>query len=308
MKGPVSLKNYLGKANLTDQLHLTNTVTFHWSNWDQTCLLQQQLYKNYNNNFHLVALNNSLNALKSQTIWLCNKVEVLHTDLYALYESYLDSRLRLTWHERKDELLFSNESEQGPYYTLTSMKWFKKEIYAQFVMRKILIEQFTLRSFRLNTSIPVNLKFDNDVTNYHEKVSIHQLSEVGVILKINDQNFINKIKNSAILELKIPVHCYKETLRLNFDDSWKKLNSPTLFNEEHFKTYKLESRIMNFYGNLFNTKRSGGNEFYIFARYEDILPLGHDLLLSDAFAPLVSKTKKHFIKEIDILANEKLAA
>lgn len=308
MKGLVSLKDYLGKTHLSEHLHLTNSVSFHWSNWDQTCMFQQQLYKNYNNNFHLMTLNNSLTDLKSQTVWLCNRIEVLRIDLYALYESYLDSRLRLTWLERKDELLFSMESEQGPYYTLTSMKWFNKDIYAQFVMRKILIEQFTLRSFRLNTSIPVSLKFDNDVSNYQEKVSIHQISEAGVILKINDKNFVNKIKNSFMLELKIPVQCYQNTQRLNFHDSWKKLNSDTIFNEEYFKTYQLESRIMNFYGNLPNSRKSGDNEFYIFARYEDFLSLGHSISLAEAFGPLVSKTKKYFLKELEVIAHEKLVA
>ena len=308
MKGLISLKDYLGKTNLSDHLHLTNSVSFHWSNWDQTCLLQQQLYKNYNNNFHLMTLNNSLMDLKSKTVWICNRVEVLRTDLYALYESYLDSRLRLTWLERKDELLFSLDSEQGPFYTLTSMKWFNKDIYAQFVMRKILIEQFTLRSFRLNTNIPVMLKFDNDVTNYQEKVSIHQISEAGIILKINDKNFVNKIKNSIMLEFKIPVQCYQNAHRLSFHDAWKKLNSDSIFNEEYFKTYQLESRIMNFYGNLSNSKRSGDNEFYIFARYEDFLPLAHGIYLAEAFAPLVSKTKKYFMKELEVIANEKLAA
>ena len=309
MKGLISLNNYLGKTNLTEHLQLTDSVSFHWANWDQTCLLQQQYYKQYNNNLNLFALNCTLQDLKLKTVWLCNKVEVLRTDLYAVYESYLDSRLRLTWLERKDEILYSMDSEQGPYFTLTSMKWFNKDIYAQFVMRKILVEQFTLRSFRLNTSIPVALKFDNDVTVYDEKVCIHQISEAGVILKIKDKNFVNKIKNSHTLEFKIPVSGYHNTQRLSFHDSWKKLDSDSvLHKEEQYRSYQLDSRILNFYGNLTNAKRSGDNEFYIFARYADLMAMGHSIPLSDAFAPLVSKTKKYFLKEIEVLAPQKIVA
>lgn len=308
MKGVISLKNYLGKTSLTDHLVLSDSATFHWANWDQTCLLQQQYFKQYNNNLHLIELNNTLLNLKSQTVWLCNKVEIMRSNLYVLYESYLDSRLRLTWLDRKDEILYSTGSEQGPYFTLTSMKWFNKDIYAQFVMRKILIEQFTLRSFRLNTTIPVILKFDNDVINYSENVCIHQVSESGVILKIKDKNFINKIKNAHLLELKIPVTGYQNTLRLNFNDSWKKLNSTSLFAEEHFRTYMLESKILNFYGNLNNSKKSGENEFYIYSRFEDLVPQGHGISLLEAFAPIVSKTKKYFLKEIEVLSKDKIVA
>jgi hypothetical protein len=308
MKGVISLKNYLGKTNLTDQLVLSNSASFHWANWDQTCLLQQQYFKHYNNNSFLTELNNSLQNLKLQTVWLCNKVDILRSNLYALYDSYLDSRLRLTWLERKDEILYSLDSEQGPYFTLTSMKWFNKEVYAKFVMRKILIEQFTLRSFRLNTNIPIILKFNNDVTDYSDNVSVHQVSETGIILKIKDKNFINKIKNARMLDLKIPVQGYQATSRLHFNDAWKKLDSINLFKEDYLRTYKLESKILNFYGNLSNSKKCGENEFYIFARYEDIVPDSHDLTILEAFAPLVSKTKKYFMKEIEVLTIDKIVA
>jgi hypothetical protein len=308
MKGPISLRDYLEKSNLTDHLHLNNSLTFHWTNWDQTCLLQQEYYKQFNNNSHLMTLNSSLLSLQLQPVWLCNKVEVVLTDLYSLYESYLDSRLRLTWHERKNELLFSTSSEHGPYFTLTSMKWFKKEIYAQFVMRKILIEQFTLRSFRLNTAIPILLKFDNDVSVYHDKVSIHQMSEAGLILRISDKNFVNKIKNSSRLECKIPVQSYQNVQGLPFQDCVKKLDNESIFSEKNFKNYQLESRVLNFYGNLINSQRSGDNEFYIFARYEDLIPAGHNVTLAQTFGPIVSMTKSYFAQEIELLERKKLVA
>ncbi|MBP9682932.1 MAG: hypothetical protein KBD76_16145, partial [Bacteriovorax sp.] len=157
IRNTFSLKDYLGAKELTEHLRLTGELSFHWANWDQTCLVQRKHYKNFNNNFHLMKLNQKLQGLKNRPIWLCNKVKVMKSDLYSLYESYLDSRLRLTWFERKDEILFSFESEHGPYYTLTSMKWLDNDLYSQFVMKKILLEQYTLRSFRLNASIPVAL-------------------------------------------------------------------------------------------------------------------------------------------------------
>lgn len=308
MKGPtatLSLENYLGSCDLTEHLKLTKELTFHWANWDLTCLAQRKHYKNFNNNSHLLRLNQSLQTLKAKPIWLCNKIKVMKSDLYSLYESYLDSRLRLTWFERKDEILFSFDSEQGPYYTLTSMKWLDNDTYSQFVMRKILLEQYTLRSFRLNANIPVLFKMDNDVNEYENKVQIHQLSEVGFIFKIKDKNFINKIKNSTMLELKIPIDHYKKVGSMKVEAAFKKLNEEADKQTGNHMLFQLESRILNFYGNMNNAKRSTEEEFYIFARYEDLIPSGHEVQLKKVFAPLVEKTKIFFSNNLEEIEKQK---
>jgi hypothetical protein len=188
------------------------------------------------------------------------------------------------------------------------MKWFDKDIYAKFVMRKILLEQFTLRSFRLNTEIPMVVKFDNDVNSYHNTVSIHQLSEVGMIVKIAAKAFVEMIKSSRVIDCTIPVLTYEKVQELNFNDSLRMIDDVTIVTDEYFKTYKLDSRIFNFYGNMTNVLRSGQDEFYIFARYEDLLPVGHDTGLAGVFVPLVLKVKKDFTKELGAMAGEKLAA
>lgn len=303
----LSLKDYLGSRDLTEHLKLTKELTFHWANWDQTCLAQRKHYKNFNNNYHLMRLNQTLQELKSKPVWLCNKIKVMKSDLYSLYESYLDSRLRLTWFERKDEILFSFDSEQGPYYTLTSMKWLDNEVYSKFVMRKILLEHYTLRSFRLNAQIPIVFKLDNDVNEYGEKVQIHQLSEVGFIFKIKDKNFLNKIKNSSVLELKIPVKPYTKIGSLGVEDAFKKLDKESAILAGDFMLFRLESRILNFYGNMNNAKRSTDEEFCIFARYEDLVPHGHETELKTVFAPLVEKTKNYFSMSLEELESDKLS-
>lgn len=309
MIGPVrtlSLEDYLGSRDLREHLSLTRELTFHWANWDQTCLAQRKHYRNFNNNFHLLRLNNTLQELKTKPVWLCNKIKVLKSDLYSLYESYLDSRLRLTWFDRKDEILFSFDGEQGPYFTLTSMKWLNNEMYSQFVFRKILLEHYTLRSFRLNANIPVVFKLNNDVNEYADKVMIHQLSEVGFIFKIKDKNFLNKIKNSSMLELKIPVNHYKEVASLKVQDAFKKLNEHEPLPVKDYKIFHLESRILNFYGNANNAKRSSEEDFCLFARYEDLMPVGHEIELKKIFSTLVEKTRIFFSNSLEQIEQDKL--
>lgn len=289
----LSLNDYLGKCDLSEHLKLTGQLSFHWANWDQTCLAQRKHYKKFNNNYYLTKLNQSLQELKSRPVWLCNKLKVIKSDLYSLYESYLDSRLRLTWFERKDEILFSLESEKGPYFSLTSMKWMDKELYSQFVMKKILVEQYTLRSFRINANIPILFKLNNDVKEYEDKVQIHQLSEFGFIFKIKDKKFLNKIQNSKVLELKIPIGHYQKVLSLTISEAFLKLNDLQSSSNGETMIFKLESRILNFYGNMNSAKRSTEKEFFLFARYEDLIPHGHEVALKQIFEPLVEKTKKH---------------
>lgn len=302
----LSLRDYLGARDLTEHLKLTRDLTFHWANWDRTCLAQRKHYKNFNNNYHLMKLNQTLQELKNRPVWLCNKVKVMKSDLYALYESYLDSRLRMTWFERRDEILFSFESEQGPYYTLTSMKWLDNDLYTKFVMRKILLEHYTYRSFRLNAHIPVVFKLNNDLHEYGDKVQIHQMSEVGFIFKITDKNFLNKIKTSSTLELKIPVNQYKKVSTLNLEEAFKKLDEHQNILAIDFMLFKLDSRILNFYGNMNNAKRSSVEEFCIFARYEDLIPEGHETELKPIFGTLVEKTKAYFLDGLEEFETKKI--
>jgi hypothetical protein len=250
-------------------------------------------------------LNQKLIKLKLQPVWLCNKLKVMKSDLYSLYESYLDSRLRLTWFERKDEILFSFESEQGPYYTITSMKWLDSEVYSEFILRKILLEQYTLRSFRLNANIPVHFKLDTDVLDYENIATIHQLSEFGFIFKIKNKNFLNKIKSSKSLKLSFSINPYLSIAQMDVESAFKKLNYQSNLVDEVNTTFQLESRILNFYGNMNNAKRSVNEEFYLFARYEDLVASDQEFDLKGLFSPFIDKTKNYFLKSlVDIEENK----
>jgi hypothetical protein len=299
-----ALKSYLGHRDLTEDLILSKELSFHWANWDQTCLYQRKHFKNFHQNEKLRELNEELLKLRSSPIWLCNKIKVVKSDKFSLYESYLDSRLRLTWFERKDEILFSDTGEQGPYYTLTSMKWMDQKIYTQFVMRKILLEHYTLRSFRLNSKIPVSFKLDNDFNIYEDKVAIHQISEMGFILKIADKKFINKISSAKELEIKIPLEAYLQVKNLSSIETFNALAAGSIGKNERV-SFKINAKILNFYGNSQNAKRSSGEDFYIFAKYDDFAPVGNQIELKKIFKPIVEKAKIIISKGLEEMQNEK---
>ena len=295
----LELNEYLGNRNLAENLALSPQLSFHWANWDETCIAQRKHYKNFNNNYYLTEMSRGLLELKSKNVWLCNKVKVIKSDLYSLYESYLDSRLRLTWFERKDEILFSLENEQGPYYPITSLKWMDKELYTKFVMQKILIEEYTLRSFRLDANIPVIFTLNNNVMEYKDQVHIHQLSESGIIFRIKDKKFFNKIQNSSLLEFKIPINQYKKVAFLKFDEALRQLNKTQDTLDDQLTKYSLSSLILKCYGNIESAKRSSGEDFYIFARYEDLVAIAYESDLKEIFKPLIEKTKCRFSENLE---------
>ncbi len=300
------LDKYLTKTNLSESLTLTDNLTFHWADWEKTCVMQKTRFKNFNNGQSLTNLNRSLQELKNQVIWLSNKSQVLKSTVYDLYESYMDSRLRLTWFDRKDEILFSYESEHGPYYTVTSMKWMTKEVYSKFIYRKILTEHYMLRGFRLKTHIPLMLKLDKDFVDHSNKISVHQISKHGVILKVNDKNFLNKINFSRLMHFKIPVNTLLNLGGKNLDDTLENYKAVNWESRDEYLRYCLDTRIMNFYGNGRNFKHSPGNEFFIFARYEDFVPEDHRAELRPAFFHIVDKIYRRFEDEISIIQEKEM--
>ena len=109
-----------------------------------------------------------------------------------------------------------------------------------------------------------------------------------------------------MLELKIPVKHYTKISHLGVEEAFKRLDQETALLSSDYMLFKLESRILNFYGNMNNAKRSSDEEFCIFARYEDLVPHGHETELKAVFAPLVEKTKTYFAQSLEEFENNKV--
>jgi hypothetical protein len=124
-----------------------------------------------------------------------------------------------------------------------------------------------------------------------------------MILKFKDKNFINKLKNSQKIELRIPLEPYLEVAKMPLDETLLALDKAKVQLDNQFRVYHLDSRILNFYGNLTNSKRSGEEEFYLFARYEDLLSSKNENDLKTAFKSLVEKTKTRFDLELTHLGS-----
>lgn len=304
MKKALDLNEYLGHCNLLDSIKLTNNLSFHWANWDKTCNAQREYYKNFNNNYFLIELNESLVELKNKKVWLCNKMKTIESNLYSVYESFLDGRLKSTWFDRKDEILYSEEGLQGPFTALTGMKWLDHQIYSKFILRKILIEQYSLRSFRLNSNIPIQIKFNNYANELKNKAIIHQLTENGIILKITDKNILNRIQHSEFMDLKFSLGNFNMVENLTFENALKKIEEKAMDLNCNVKEFRMESKVLHLYGNSLNVKRSGDDCFYLFARYDDLI--SNIESLKNVFYPIVLKTKNYLQQGLLEFENNKV--
>lgn len=298
------------KQNIDNRtMKLSKDFTFHWANWDRSSIMQKNIVEVGENTKLIHYLDTSLSSLKNKNVWLCNKMKAVQTTYYNLYESYLDSRLRITWFDRDEEILYSDVSEQGPFYSLSSMKWYSKDHYEKFILRKILSEQYPLRAFRINTDIKLDVKFDNHYKTHTENFSIHQLSDAGILFKVKDKNFFNKIKNSKMMDFYFPK---SEICLYACEDNDKFLEQMEKVDFEKAPRnlrYQLNSEVIEKYSNEFNAKRSANNEFYFFARYEDFSPEGHEEELRMNFYFIVYHYKKMFeeqINEIEMSLNQNL--
>lgn len=287
------------KQNVDNRtMRLSKDFTFHWANWEKSSTLQRQVVDAGENTKLTQYLDSSLHMLKYKTVWLCNKMKAVKTTYHNLYESYLDSRLRITWFDRDEEILYSDIGEQGPFYSLSSMKWYSKDIYEKFILRKILAENYPHRSFRINAEMDVDVKFDNHYKTHTTVFAIHQLSDAGILFKVKDKNFFNKIKNSKVMDFNFPK---SDLLLYNCESTEEFLNE---MDKADFKTaprslmFQLTSDVIEKYSNEFNAKRSANNEFYFFARYEDFIPVDHKDELRMNFYFIVYHYKKMFEEQI----------
>lgn len=296
-----SFMEYLNNSSLVSEYFLTENknLSFHWSNWSETCQYQKEyLFKDVANEVKLKNLNDELADLKKTEVWLKNKRGCVKMSLYDIYEGYLDNRLRMTWFER-DGILLSFENEAGPYTSLTNMKWFNKNIYSAFMFRKLLTKQIPFRGFRVGLSAKMEGRFDSSPLNTAE-VTLHQASEYGVILKLAGRNNLSKLNNSTSLELTLDATPFLQVKDHNFDQIIEKFGnydfaSPS---NENIKTISLDTSIMKKFNNDRNAVSGDAEFFYFFVPYTELFKDPEHKDLKGAFNQFVVTVKEELDTQI----------
>ena len=182
--------DYLKNRDLTELHHFepTETISFHWANWESTSSFIRDLNeKDPNQQERVAALHKELLALKEIPVWLKSKRGQISSTLYDLYECYCDPRLRIHWFDREVEILVSLHNDAGPFQALSHMRWFDRNIYSQFVYLRLLGKRIPQRSFRLGLNIPIQARNNGSPINALDG-KVHQISEHGMVLHFNQMS------------------------------------------------------------------------------------------------------------------------
>ncbi len=283
--------NYLTSDNgLVPEMKLVDggALIFHWANWKDTCLFQRnEVRRNRVSRKKLSALAAELEEYKNQKVWITSKIEVIETNLFELYQFYLDPRVRMAWLNKDREILVSLVNSSGPYVALSSMRWFSEEIYKKFVYHKILTGSMPLRSFRIGVNIPAEVWLDRDGV---ERITVHmkQLSESGILFFFDDKKSFFKFTSSSYMKVIL------------FGRDWTQFTDgcscSDMLGNSIIKCYddivvssELPSYILKRYNNDVNIKiSSGGGPYFFFVGYNDLICQHGNNTIQELLRPIVA--------------------
>ena len=270
----VNFLDYLKNRPLEQNLILTSNqnLKFHWSDWSESCLFLKEAKNKHFQHSRMQSFELLLEGYKKNPVWLRDKEKELKTNVYDLYLSMLDQRIRTLWTENYKDTLISLVTDAGPYVSLTSMRWFDKNIYTLFVYRKILSDSLPLRNFRIGVDVPAQCNFNGSNLN-QTPMNIVQISKSGMLFKIDGPSSISKIQNSREVELSFDLAPFYETYDKKYDGIVRRFSKYDFQNPSKAKLEKFdfyEKDIMKINNNQYNFQLSDGKSFYLFLTYDQL--------------------------------------
>lgn len=290
------LQNYFKNFKLDSELKLSKNgqLKFHWANWDRTCLLQKSMSSTGCSKME--AMDEALELLKSSPIWYQRNLVTVKSNLYELYSSYLDPRLKVTWHELQNDTHVSLHHESGPYISLTSMRWMEKETYELFIYKKLITGYHPMREFRVSSLIELTGDIDHSPLSRID-LKITQFTKKGMIIAINGHNF-DKVKNCNDIKVELNLDAFSKLKNRSevgkFDASKNK--------EGQYLNIKGHS--IRQFGNLDNANSSNGSEYYFFIPYSELEVIGSVDNSHQLFGHFVEMLEGFFIEELDFNKEE----
>ena len=180
--------DYLHRSPLEHKLYFDSQMmtNYHWAN-DLSALKKfrkdfsndQQLMKRYSD------LEEKISNLKEVNVWLSSQQDTIQTNLYNVYESFLDPNINAIW-DNLDNIMISCIDEVGPYSLLNDMRWFDDNVYSYFVYLKLIRSWMCERQFRMSVNIPIELSV-HECPLIKARATYHQVSESGIVIKLEKQ-------------------------------------------------------------------------------------------------------------------------
>ena len=290
------LQNYFKNYKLDSELKLSKNgqLKFHWANWEKTCLMQKSISSSDKSKIDLMG--EGLELLKSYPIWYQRNLVTVKSNLFELYSSYMDPRLKMMWHEQQQDTHVSLHHESGPYISLTSMRWMDKETYELFVYKKILTSYHPMREFRVSSLIELNGEVEHSPLSKID-LKITQFTKRGLIIAINGHNF-DKVKNCTDIKVDINLDSFSN---LKNRSDIEKFDANKLKEGQYIN---IKGSTIRQFGNLDNANSSNGSEYFFFIPYSEIEVVGSKQNTHQLFSHFVEMLEDVFTEELDLNKDE----
>jgi|GEM_PF-5003787 len=174
----------------------TPPFRFHWADCSDTCLLEKmETRATKRGQMRYEHLLGDLKGLEQTPVWIRGAFQTVHSNLFDLYEHFLDMPFRKALDAGKD-ILISTSSQAGPYVPLMSHRWQEKNILREFILRKILVKKMPLRQFRVRSNLPAKIFFlGSDVDDV--KLELIQITGNGFLFRWKSPRLRAKLQENG---------------------------------------------------------------------------------------------------------------
>ncbi len=266
----IDVTTYLRGASFRDELKLDQAglLSFHWADCQSTCLLEKsEVMYSPRGQARLGWLMHGLEKLKQIPTWLRGPQNTMQSNLYDTYDNFLEMPFRNILDAGKD-LLISTTGQAGPYLPLMSHRWQDREIFRDFVIKKILTKKMPLRHFRIRSKLEGMVYFQGEDMDAFP-VKLVQIMPSGLLFQWSSPILYTKLSEEKRAFFQIDLSKFSDVYDLSGRNS-KSLN----FRVDTYNFFK---------PGLPGPQSGAGNEVFLFVKFQDMRLES----ASEIFRPLV---------------------
>ncbi|GAB4011386.1 MAG: hypothetical protein Fur0010_05770 [Bdellovibrio sp.] len=164
----------------------------HWTNSKEGRELVRQWIYTSEGKLAFDRLKDQVEALKHQIVWITRHRDFIKSNLFDLYQFYLDPRIRLSWIHGSDKTMVSFHAESGPFIEVKSLRWLDRDILRNFMMIKLIEGKAQERACRLSTDISLTIERPAfSLKSYQMK--LQQITDRGILVRFDGGHIIEQI-------------------------------------------------------------------------------------------------------------------
>ncbi|MBY0516293.1 MAG: hypothetical protein K2P81_05260 [Bacteriovoracaceae bacterium] len=287
-----------GGLNETLILNQQGPVSFHWSDFKDSCRSYQQkievdpvMKAEYESKIL------ELERLQTMPVWIKSEKETTHTTLFNLYQDFI---LENMW-QGKDahphapyDISFISPS--GPFKKISITDCFNIQTYQDFVMVFLLQGKLPQRDFRLRVPSKLLAEFGSNMSEVG-LIDLQQITSSGLLLKCSSKTFFQSIRPDGQVRLMFKTSPLESANQIKNWTSFKDVVAAWGLNP-FYSHNKQEAFLLNCSDFQIASRFDFGvtNEVYLFVSFEHLK--NANLVIATKLMNFISSGKDSYKSEI----------